>query len=291
LKIDIEKARLRKLNITANDERIKAATRRMLPRLDKWFRSLAEFFVSDAKRQLKSGKIKLKKAMTAKEFEEELVRILLMFGLRDTGSAGADMIARVDTDEAKGAKWVVTPVLLQEIVRQKEVKVKNVMRQTKKAVHKLLVDASKESPQPSVAEVARRIRESTSFSRGRSVLVARTEAAQSENTGLVEGMAIAGVDMVEWLAHTDGKSKERHHEYLNGKRIKMSDLKGSDKSKWFQTHLGSQLRYPGDPNGKIVDLANCRCTVLPVIVRGTRRIGPGKGSKAKTTAPKRGQRS
>ena len=152
----------------------------------------------------------------------------------------------------------------------------------------ILVQAATERPRPSINEISRRIRVDVGQFRGskgqedieslgnRAELIARTEAAQSENTGITEGMHAAGIDEIEWLAHTDGRSGDRHHERMNGKRIPLADSRGNNSSKWFKTPKGNRLRYPGDPGAPIEDTARCRCTILPVVVRGTRRISPGR---------------
>jgi hypothetical protein len=253
--ISLLKARARKLTITANDERIEAATRRMRPSLEKWLRSLAEFFAAEAASKLKSGKLRLRKADSSAKLEADLVRILATFGLRDASAAGKDMATRLESD------WIVPPDLIERIIRQKKVRVKNIMAKSRQAVRaqlrKLLLDASKERPQPSIAEIQRRIRKTyfgapgqdpiPLFSRERATLIARSEAVQAENTGIYEGMQVASIDEKEWLAHTDGKSGKRHHERMNGKRVPMNEK--------FTMPSGKKLRYPGDPSGHISETA------------------------------------
>jgi hypothetical protein len=283
--IDLEKARRRKLNITANDERIEASARRRKKAIEKWLRRASAFWMNEELAAMRSN-LRVSKAVGS-GIEAEISRILFTFGLRDAEAAGADMAARLDSD------WVVPPRLVDSIIREKRSKAKGLAGETRRRVQRTVRDimraARRERPQPSVNEISRRIRlelnstASIAFDAMRAERIARTEAAQDQNTGTVEGMRVAGVDEIEWLAHTDGRSGDRHHERMNGKRIPMSAVRGRDKSQWFQTPLGSQLRFPADPLGPIRDTVNCRCVVLPVIRRGNRKIGPGKGSKAKRT--------
>lgn len=269
---DLAKAR-RKLTITANDRRIDASARRRQKALERWLKKLAKFMAGEAEARLhttKTGRFSVAKASGTAALEAELVRILTRFGLRDVDAAGSDMAARLDGD------WLVEPELVRSITRSKQVLVQGIVRESRTAarsqIRKLLLDAQRERPRPSVSEVARRIRKTflgapglepiPTFSAARAELIARTEAVQSENTGIAEGMAVAGVDEIEWLAHTDGRSGDRHHERMNGKRVPMGEK--------FTTPLGNQLRFPGDPLGPIKETANCRCTIIPVINRKRR---------------------
>jgi hypothetical protein len=164
------------------------------------------------------------------------------------------------------------------------------------SVNRLLADAAKEEPRPSAGEVARRIRQqfhgagagritgqadlptsagaltrySTeegtqyAFSAERAALIARTELGKAANNGLAEGYAVAGVKEIEWIAYSDGRSGDRHHERMDGKKRRMD-------GPLFKTPLGNECRWPHDPRLPVRDVANCRCTVAPVIKVGGKR--------------------
>jgi hypothetical protein len=279
--VSVEKSRRRKLNITASDERIEAAARRMRKPLERWMRKAGRIMVENEIRRRKKLQ---KSAAQDRALEAELLKILVTFGLRSVDAAGKDMhdrlIARPDP-EIGPTRWKVPPSAVQQITQQKKVRVTGIVKETRdrirRQVREIMLQAQSERPRPSISEIARRIRTQIGELKGlkgeenkvaiahRAELIARTESAQSENTGIVEGMAVAGVDGIEWLAHTDGRSGDRHHERMNGKKISLADSRGSDRSKWFLTPLGNRLRYPADPSGPIEDTARCRCTVVPVI--------------------------
>jgi hypothetical protein len=211
-----------------------------------------------AERELRTGKIGLTKAATDKELEEKLLKLLMQYGLRQVDSTGRATAATL------GGEWLLRPGFIDEILKTKVVRVQGMMKETQALVRKALGDlsrqAAKEKPRPTMGDLARRIRTDTkklyAFSPERASLIARTESAQMENEARFEGMRVAGVDEIEWLAFKDGRSKKRHHEQMNGERIKVGDK--------FTTPLGNKLRFPGDPSAPIEDTANCRCTAVPV---------------------------
>lgn len=262
----------RNLNITANDERIDRMTREMANPLEAWLRSAAAIFAADEARKVRAHRARRRKLSKAAapgqaQLEKELLRILVTFGVRSVDNAGSAMAARLDGD------WVVTPSLIQMITRQKQVKIQQLVGNTKRRVRdqvrKIMLDANRERPRPSIAEIARRIRvqvvelpplagavQPEMIARAnRAAAIAETESTQNENTGIAEGMIAADVDEIEWLAHTDGKSGDRHHERMNGKRITIAAMRGSDRSKWFRMPSGARLRYPADPSGPISETA------------------------------------
>ena len=94
--------RRRKLNIEANDARIKAAENRMAPSLERWIKKADALFVEEeikrirARRRKKKKKVAKRQLVLAKasqsELERELQKILMTFGVRDVDSAGQEAV-------------------------------------------------------------------------------------------------------------------------------------------------------------------------------------------------------
>lgn len=97
-----------------------------------------------------------------------------------------------------------------------------------------------------------------SFSPERAALIARTEMAQAENEGIVEGYVQTGVEGLRWLAYRDGRSGKREHDEMHRKTVRIGEK--------FELPDGTRMRYPGDSTAPIRHLANCRCTVAPVLI-------------------------
>lgn len=209
--------------------------------------------------------------------EEELRALLLRFGLRRAADAakaqakelGADILIprSLETDALAGKPVKIQ--VFQSLVDGIEAQAGAISEETKaiirREVKQTLDIALREGKQPSTQDIARRLartiftgkdgKGSYAFSFERANLIARTELVQVENTGIVTGMQMVGVERIEWLAYTDGKSGDRHHERMDGKTIAVGE--------YFTTPLGNKLRYPGDPMAPIAETANCRCTVAP----------------------------
>lgn len=202
--------------------------------------------------------------------ELELLALLERYGLRQFSGA-----ARAAADGV-GSRWSLKPGVKDEFLARLEHKVALVVDSTRdqinESLRRILRDSLGEEPRPSTQEIARRIarqfhgpaegRESV-FSFERAALIARTELAQAENAGIAQGFTDSGVNSVEWLANTDGRSGDRHHERMNGKTISVAAMNGSDESKWFKTPLGNRMPYPGWSGAPVEEIANCRCTLVP----------------------------
>lgn len=166
--------------------------------------------------------------------------------------------------------------VIQEWVNDTEKRVRNMQtetrRQVREAVQRIYAEAASEVPTPSTGTIARRIRTQLTtlegddrvftFSSERAALIARTETVISENTGIVAGYEATGVEEIEWLSYRDGRSGDRHHERMHGKRVALGET--------FELPSGARLRWPGDPSGPIGEIANCRCTTRAVKPRPAR---------------------
>lgn len=181
-----------------------------------------------------------------------LEKLLRDFGLRQIQEAG-QRTSGVTPDQQNR--------LVDDFLKTKTVLVQGIARDVRAAVRRsirtVIRDALREVPKPSAGEIALRIRTQyhgpvdkmpMTIGSGRAALIARTELAQAENTGIVAGYNQTGVTHLEWLSYTDDRSGDRHHESMNGEVIRIGGH--------FKTHLGNRLRYPGDPKAPIKETAN-----------------------------------
>ena len=248
--------------------------------LEAWLHKYSRFQVKQETERIKGV---FAKAQDESTFREQLLDIMRMYGMREMGDAANRAVGR----------QLIKPELIREASAGKptrvswfweydgqiEQRVTNIMEDTKKEVNRqvntIVTEALTSDVRPSVGEVARRIRTqlygvrtpsqelhapgkgSITFSSARAELIARTELGQAQNSGAYEGYKRTGVKRIKWLAYNDGKSGDRQHNKMNGKIIEVGGV--------FITPLGNPLRYPGDPNAKIKETANCRCTVAPVV--------------------------
>jgi len=87
-------------------------------------------------------------------------------------------------------------------------------------------------------------------------MIARTETIRASNAGAYHLYRNWGVvAQKEWLAAVDDRTRDTHLE-ANGQVVGLDEP--------FNVG-GAPLMYPGDPNGPLGEVVNCRCVVLPVI--------------------------
>lgn len=240
------------------DTRAKAMARALKNIFDRYARVVAR----EEARSFLRGTFR-KAAEDDAKFLSDILRVIESYGIQQVNDAGQR------TADELGAEWETSPKAIMRAFWDKDVRIQNLASDTREAVREdvrqILFDSQQEDPTPSAGEVARRIRtqfyggeeEPFVFSSERASLIARTELAQAENTGIFTGYQAAGITELEWIAATDGRSGDRHHERMNGKRVALGG--------YFRTPLGNMLRYPGDPFAPVKETANCRCTTSPVV--------------------------
>jgi SPP1 gp7 family putative phage head morphogenesis protein len=92
----------------------------------------------------------------------------------------------------------------------------------------------------------------TEYKKSRCTMIARTETTRAVNAGSIETYILAGVQKKEWLSTRDSRVRDSHSR-LDGQKRLIDEL------------FSNGLMYPGDPAGPVSEVANCRCTILPII--------------------------
>jgi len=88
----------------------------------------------------------------------------------------------------------------------------------------------------------------------RGLAIARTETGSAQNETQRIAFGRNGVERKQWLATMDGKARETHVE-AHGQVVGIDEpfIVG-----------GAELMQPGDPDGPVEEIVNCRCDTLPV---------------------------
>ncbi len=130
-------------------------------------------------------------------------------------------------------------------------KVVNINETTKKLI-KDIVEAGFEE-QLTVPEIRDKIEELylEQIIPNRSMVIARTEVISASNAGSRYAAKQTGLELEkEWVATADDRTRDTHAE-VDGQRVPIDEP-------YFVG--GSELMFPGDPNGEPGEVIQCRCT-------------------------------
>lgn len=133
-----------------------------------WMLRYATLSMKDVRAKLRSGGLQalrrsyapgvVAKALSGSDIarlEAQLLELIVKYGLVEA-EVGGKAAAR-----GTGVRWVVTPTLLESVMRSKENRVKLLLQSTAKdvreSIQRILADALSESPQPTAGEISRRI--------------------------------------------------------------------------------------------------------------------------------------
>ena len=223
-------------------------------------RAIREGKLNKRVRVRKSDKVVILKVLSKDTLE--LAEIFRVFGLRRINRSGQNTV------KATQGTWQIPPEVEREFLRLKDIKVKEFLRNTNvmfaDSIRAVLLEVQSEIPRPSVTEISRRLFQRVTsegpMSPGRAERIARTETAQSENTGIAAGYTVAGIKEMRWVAAMDSRTRSSH------RRLHGTTTKIGTPFKFRGEGGGTvRLRYPADPLGSPADVINCRCTTIPVI--------------------------
>ena len=212
------------------------------------------------------------------EEQKRFLRLLTYFGVRQITDSGK---------EYAGSSWLIKPEFVSNYLENKIILIQqldsHIEREFRESVGRALGPWLEEDPQPTVNQISQRLRtwltvpnsdDSPAMLKplgnrftvqglgARARTIARTEINAARNYGRVEAGKLTGRNHLLWIASSDGKSGQRHHEALDGLIVRQGEF--------FENPItGAKLRYPGDPKadskfGVAGEVINCRCSVRPV---------------------------
>jgi len=210
--------------------------------------------------------------------DRQLLTLLTHYGLMQVRDGGESL--------GQG-KFVMSPKFERTFLAQNKILVQelgaNVREAFREGVQRAFVEWRSEDPPPGVREIARRLRIgqlttpddwgaddarflkplSTSTSihglASRARTIARTEIGRARNAGKVEGMKLAGFTHHKWSSYSDIHSRKGHAK-MNGQVRPIGEP-------FDNPDTGAEIKYPGDPSANPSETINCRCTVVPTIVK------------------------
>jgi hypothetical protein len=134
-------------------------------------------------------------------------------------------------------------------------KIRIVQRTTRLAIQRIVKKGIEEGKTNN--EIAKQIRTTSSIiAPFRAKRIARTETHTTVNYAMTEAMGQTGlIQEKEWLSAKDDRTRHGKFDHVgaNGERVALDDT--------FK-RTGENLEYPGDPDGSVGNIVNCRCISL-----------------------------
>lgn len=151
-----------------------------------------------------------------------------------------------------GISFDVTNPLVQHVLEQLGTKITRIT-ETQRAITMAKIEEGRRDGL-SIPDTAKLIvKHSTGqFSTNRATLIARTEMAAVQNGGSLAAARLVGVSTKQWLATGDSRTRPTHRD-ADGQIVNVNE----------KFNVGVDLLdFPGDPNGSIAEIAQCRCTCV-----------------------------
>lgn len=110
-----------------------------------------------------------------------------------------------------------------------------------------------------IDKMQKRMQQLFNKSKNSAIRIARTETTRIQNAGRFEAFEEAeklGLDVKkQWVATKDNRTRDSHS-YAHGVGGEIVELHEA---------FSNGLFYPGDPNGSLKEICNCRCTIISVV--------------------------
>ena len=216
--------------------------------------------------------------------EEEILRVLQLYGVRQIADSGR---------EVAGLEWYLAPTVRDTYLLEKRVLIQRLSstleKEMQKAVGTALGTWFINEPNLTINQISERLRKwltvssaettplalkplgkkFTSYGLGaRARMIARTEINQARNRGRLEAGKIIGTQYWIWIAETDGLSGDRQHEALDGQVRRTGEA-------FVNPATGAVLEYPGDAGAEASEIINCRCTIRAITADQAKQFGVG----------------
>jgi len=187
------------------------------------------------------------------DLEHGFAQLLDELALHNSHSSHASYQSHSLPDPALG----LPPEKIASFLAQRETKLKEVNETTLKELSASVLEALRNGePFDQLAERVKAIFQDATDRRAG--VVAGTETNSAVNAGRFLGMKAARVERKRWQTADDEKVRPAHAEaevdYAKGIPIDQPFIVG-----------GEELMYPGDANGSIGNVINCRCYSFPIV--------------------------
>lgn len=295
-------ARLQAREIRERERRAKAFGALVAAWLSKYGRWREKQVRRTLEREGPKALLEISKArVTQSSLEQELIDLYERFGIQQIDASGKRWSASLGgkfivTPEVK-RRYV------ESIENKVVLLVDNTEQMVRSSIQRIMIDALGESPRPTGRELGRRIarqwhgapsgeltgrgteaeRRATAdwrrretggpkpgeqealFSPARAALIARTELADADTAGALEGFSAVGVEKAAWIAKpkSDASGERRHYLMNSHPALPVAGLMTMDRDRWFKLPSDARGRRPADILLPVGERVNCRCVLVP----------------------------
>lgn len=141
-----------------------------------------------------------------------------------------------------------------DIIEKQVIRSELVTKNTQDDLIGMLVEMVQENATQNEMQVAMR-RKFEGYKKHRVDRITNTVVVSAFESGTLLSWQQAGITKKGWLSTQDGRVRPTH-DAAGGQEVDVNDT--------FTVGTAA-LKHPGDPNGPVGEIVNCRCTMIPII--------------------------